>query len=133
MLNQEDVGRLLLRITVGMLLLLHGIAKIRFGIGGIEKMVVAQGLPSVLAWGVYIGEVLAPLLLILGTYARLGGVLAAINMVAALILAHWNQFGAFSSNGAWALELQMLFLVGAICCALLGPGRYSIGAPGRWN
>ncbi|MCX5591471.1 DoxX family protein [Alcaligenes endophyticus] len=133
MLNQEDLGRLLLRLTVGILLLLHGIAKIRFGISGIEKMVVAQGLPSMLAWGVYVGEVVAPLLLILGTYARLGGLLAAVNMVAALILAHWNQFGSFSAQGTWALELPMLFLVGAISCALLGPGRYSIGAAGRWN
>lgn len=133
MTSQEDLGRLLLRLTVGILLLFHGIAKVRYGISGIEKMVISHGLPAAVAWGVYIGEVLAPVLMILGSYARLGGLLASLNMLIAILLAHWNQMGTFARNGAWELELQALFLVGALCVALLGPGKHSLGGGGRWN
>lgn len=133
MLAQEDLGKLLLRLLVGGLLLLHGIAKIRFGISGIEKAMLNQGLPAFLAWGVYIGEVLAPLLLLLGVHARLGALLISINMVVAITLMHSHQLSSFNASGIWTLELQAFFLFTALSSALLGPGRYSFGNPGRWN
>lgn len=130
----EDLGKLVLRLTVGILLLLHGIAKLSKGVSGIEHMVAAHGLPAFLAWGVYIGEVVAPLLLILGVYARLGAMLVVINMVVALVLAHSGQWLMLSGSGGWRLELQGLFLFGALSIALLGAGRYSLGGTaGRWN
>lgn len=130
----DDFGKLILRITVGILLLMHGIAKISNGIGPIESMVTARGLPVFLAWGVYVGEVIAPLLLILGFYTRLGGLLVAGNMIVAIILAHAGQLGLITNNGGWRLELQGLFLFGGLALAFLGAGAYSLGGRGgRWN
>lgn len=133
-MSRDDLGKLILRVGVGLLLLLHGIAKIRYGIGGIEKMVVANNLPSIVAWGVYLGEVVAPVLMILGFYARAAGLVAALNMVIALLLAHSKQFASFSSQGVWALELQGLFLIGCLTVGLIGAGKYSVGGSGgAWN
>ena len=42
----QDFGRLLLRLAVGGLVLLHGVAKLRNGLGGIEGMLEARGLPA---------------------------------------------------------------------------------------
>jgi putative oxidoreductase len=89
-------------------------------------MVVAHGLPAALAYGVYVGEVLAPLMLILGFYARIGGVLIAINMLVALFLVHRADLFALGPQGGWAIELQVLMLASAIAVALLGPGKPSI-------
>src|SRR5690606_1629829 len=61
--TQNDLGRLLLRVTLGVLVLLHGIAKLNGGLSGIVGMVDAQGLPGVLGYAVIIGEVVAPLML----------------------------------------------------------------------
>ena len=122
----QDLGRLLLRVTLGALVLLHGIAKLRGGMAGIEGMVVAQGLPGFLAYGVLVGEVLAPLMLLLGFHARLGAALVAVNMLFAIVLAHLAQLGQLNGEGGWALELQGMFLGTAIAIALLGPGRYGI-------
>jgi putative oxidoreductase len=123
--TQHDIGKLVLRVTLGVLVLLHGIAKLRGGMGGIVDMVEAQGLPSVLGYGVLVGEVLAPLMLIAGFHARIGAVLVAINMLVAIALVHMGELGALNGQGGWALELQGMFLAAAIALALLGPGRFS--------
>ncbi|MBJ6982482.1 MULTISPECIES: DoxX family protein [unclassified Luteimonas] len=122
----HDAARLLLRITLGVLVLLHGVAKLRGGMSGIERLVEANGLPGVLAYGVLVGEVLAPLMVLLGFHARLGAALVAINMLFAIVLAHMGQLGQLNGEGGWALELQGMFLATAVAIMLLGPGRYGI-------
>lgn len=131
MTRSEDLGKLLLRLTLGILILLHGIAKLSKGVDGIGNMLAAHGLPSVLAYGVFIGEVVAPILLILGLFTRPAAWVIAINMVVAVWLAHAAQVGQLSGNGGWALELQGMFLFSAIAVGLLGGGRIGLG--GRWN
>ena len=122
----DDAGKLLLRLTLGVLFLLHGIAKITGGIGGIEKMVAAAGLPGFFAYGVFIGEVLAPILLILGFYSRISAVVIAINMVVAIALAHAKDLFVIGPQGGWALELQGMFLFTAFALMFMNPGRYAV-------
>ena len=122
----HDAARLLLRIALGLLVLLHGVAKLRGGMAGIERLVEANGLPGVLAYGVLVGEVLAPLMVLLGFHARIGAALVAINMLFALVLVHMAQLGQLNGQGGWALELQGMFLATAVAIMLLGPGRYGI-------
>lgn len=130
----DDLGKLILRLTIGILILLHGIAKVLHGVGPIEGMMAARGLPGFFAWAAYIGEVLAPLLLIFGVYTRLGGLLILVNMAVAIALAHSGQLLQLGGSGGWRIELQGLFLFGGLAVALLGAGRYSIGGKsGSWN
>ena len=126
--TQSDFAKLFLRITLGVLILLHGIAKLRGGFSGIEGMLAAHGLPTFLAYGALLGEVLGPLLLIAGFYARIGALLIAINMLFAFALAHLGQLGMLNAQGGWALELQGMFLVAAFALALLGPGRFGFNS-----
>ena len=44
--NQSDLGRLVLRLALGILVLMHGIAKLRGGVGPIEGMLEGAGLPG---------------------------------------------------------------------------------------
>ncbi len=122
----DDTGKLLLRLTLGILMLFHGVAKLRYGVSGIEGMLQSHGLPGFFAYGVIIGEVLAPLLVISGFYARIGGVIIAFNMVVAIALAHGSQLFDIGKSGGWALELQGFFLLTSIVVALIGPGKFSI-------
>ena len=122
----EDIGKLVLRLTLGILLLLHGVAKILGGAGDIAGMLQNIGLPGFFAYGVYIGEVLAPLLVILGFYARIGALIVVANMVVALYLAHLGDLFLLGPGGGWKLELQGFFLFTALAIALIGPGRFSV-------
>lgn len=121
----SDMGKLILRLALGVLILLHGIAKLTGGIDGITRMVTSAGLPAWIAYGVYIGELVAPLMVIAGWYSRIGAGIIAVNMVFALALAHRGDFLELGGTGGWALELQAMFLGTALAIACLGPGRYS--------
>ena len=130
----EDLGKLVLRVTLAVLILLHGIAKIMGGIGFITGMVSKLGLPPALGYLVYVGEVVAPLLMLVGIWTRLAALVVAINMVVAIVLVHAGELFMLTKNGGWALELQGMFLLSALAVALLGAGRFSAGgAAGRWN
>lgn len=122
----DDAGKLILRLTLGILMLLHGIAKIFGGIDGLEKTVAGAGLPSVLAYGVYVGEVLAPLLVIFGFYARFGAAIIVVNMLFAIFLAHRTDLFLLTRSGGWALELQGFFLFTALALVFMRAGRFGI-------
>jgi len=130
----SDLGKLVLRLALGGLTLLHGLAKIATGPGVIMGRLAQSGLPSALAYLVYFGEVLAPLLLIVGLWTRPAAVVVAINMVVAILLVHAGQLWELTRSGGWALELQGFYLFAAVAIALLGAGKFSVGgASGTLN
>lgn len=130
----DDLGKLILRVSVALLMLLHGIAKLQGGVGGIAGMLAGYGLPGFLAYGVYLGEVVGPILVIIGLFTRIGALLMVGNMLVAIALAHMSELFTIGQMGGWALETQGLFLFGSVAIALLGAGRLSIGGVhGRYN
>jgi putative oxidoreductase len=129
----DDVGRLILRLAVGGLLLMHGIAKFRSGNGFVEQMVGQAGLPSFVAYGAYAGEILAPILVIIGLFSRPAGLIIAFDLFGAIMLARQADMGNITPSGAWAIEVEMLFIAGGLAIACLGAGRFAFGMSGRWN
>jgi putative oxidoreductase len=124
----HDVGRLILRVVLGVCILLHGIAKLKGGTGFISGILASHGLPAFLAYGVYVGEVLAPLLVIAGYYSRIGAWIIAVNMIVAIALVHMGELFSLNGTGGWAIELQVMFLFSAVAVALIGPGKFAINA-----
>ena len=134
MVSTESLGKLVLRLTVGVLLLCHGVHKLLTGIGFIGQMLNAHHLPAMLAYGVYLGEILGPVLIILGLFSRCGAALIVINMIVAVLLAGMGQLLALGPMGGYALELEAFYLFGALAVLLLGAGSISLGGEdGRWN
>jgi putative oxidoreductase len=132
--TSDDVGKLVLRIVLGLMILFHGVAKLTGGVGLVAGVLSKAGLPPSLGYLVFIGEVLAPILLIVGAWTRLASLIVVVNMVVAVLLAHTGQIYTLAGTGGWALELQAMYLFGALAIAFLGAGRYSLGgARGRWN
>lgn len=122
----HDFACLILRLALGGLILLHGIGKVIGGIGYVTGLITGTGLPAWVAYGVYAGEVIAPLMVIIGWYTRPAALVIAVNMVFAFGLAHSHELLALGRSGGWALELQGMFLAVAVAVALLGPGRYAV-------
>lgn len=133
-LHQDDLAKLILRLTLGLLTLLHGVSKLIGGPGFILGLLARHGLPEALGYFVYVGEVLAPLLLILGLWTRAAAAVVVINMLVAVALVHLGQLLQLSATGGWALELQAFYLFSALALVFAGAGRYSLGGQaGRWN
>jgi len=124
MLN-PDTGRLILRVCVGGLMLFHGVAKIMHpaSLDFIGGMLSANSIPAFLAYAVYVGEVVAPLMVIVGYQARIGGLLIAVNMIFAIFLAHSGDLFSLTEHGGLAVELQMFYLLSAVAIVFLGSGR----------
>lgn len=130
----DDIGKLVLRLSVGILMLMHGLHKLMFGISGISAMVQANGWPAWVSYGVFVGEIIAPALIIIGLLTRASALVVVINMIVAVYLAHSHQLFHLTKTGGWLLELQGLYLFGALAIALLGAGRFSVGGlQGRLN
>jgi putative oxidoreductase len=128
-LESRDLASLILRLTGGGLILFHGVPKLLGlpdSIGWMSGPLAAHHLPSFLAYGVLVGEVVAPVLLILGFYARIGALLVVVNMLFAILLAHMGQLFTLGGQGGWALELQGFYLFTALALVFLGPGKYGI-------
>lgn len=122
-----DIAKLLLRLTLGVLILFHGIHKLVHGISGVESLNAAADLPAFFAYGVYIGELIAPIFVILGLYARFAAGVIAFNMLMAIYLAYGFSF-SLSKFGGLSWETPLLFLVMSILVVLLGSGRYAVNS-----
>jgi len=134
MQSNDDLGKLIVRATLAIMILFHGVSKLVTGVDPVMGMLAKAGLPGGIAYLVYIGEVIAPLMILLGIWARLGAVIVTVNMIVAVALAHGAQFFTLGKTGGWALELQGFYFFIALAIALMGAGRYSMaGASGKWN
>ena len=128
MFKQDALGKLILRLTVGILMLFHGVAKLNNpgSIAFIGKQLTAVDLPAYIAHGVYVGEIIAPLMLIFGYRTRLASLITALTMIVAIGLVHRNELLDLGQHGGWALELQAFYLFGSLAITCLGSGRIAI-------
>ncbi|MBD3823482.1 MAG: DoxX family protein [Epsilonproteobacteria bacterium] len=128
MLFSPDIAKLLLRLQVGILMLFHGVHKITHGIEGVKSLVVNAGLPEFISYGVFFGEIVMPILIILGLYARVASLVLALNMVMAIYLAYGSSLFELTKFGGLAMELPLIFLMSSIAIFLLGSGKYAVNA-----
>lgn len=128
-----SIGILIMRLSIGGLMLLHGVSKLIHGISPIEGMVEAAGMPAFVAYGVYIGEVLAPLLIILGIATRISALVFAVNCLVAMFMVHCNDILTLTPQGGWGVELLGLYLFGSIALIFTGGGQLAISKKYPWD
>jgi putative oxidoreductase len=124
-IRHQHPGVLLLRFTVAILMLFHGVAKFTHGIDPIGGMLAQVGLPAWFALGVFIGEIVAPLLVLIGVWVRWAALVIAVNMVVAVWLAHPQDLFALSETGGYRLELQAFYFFCSLAIAWLAGARRS--------
>ena len=120
-----DIGLLILRITIGGLLFLHGVHKISAGIENQMQLLSNNGLPGQLMYFVYISEVIAPVLLLLGVFTRISALTIVMTMITILYVIPDPLFG-LNQHGASVIELQLLYLLVPVALFFTGPGRYRL-------
>ena len=128
LMNNEAAGKLVVRLTVGILMLFHGVGKILHpgSLDFISATLSGNGLPGMIAWGVYVGEIIAPLMIILGVHARIGGLIVVINMIFAILLVHAGDLFTLTEHGGWRLELQAFYLLCGLAVMFLGSGKLAV-------
>ncbi len=123
--NNGDIGRFFLRVPLGLSMFFHGFNKLQHGYGFVETMLLKSRLPGYLSHGILVGEILAPLLMVLGIYTRPAALTQGFVMVMAIYLVHSKDLFSLNEHGGYALELQILYLCGSLAVFFLGAGRFS--------
>ncbi|WP_226092707.1 DoxX family protein [Dickeya oryzae] len=126
LLDNPDFGKLVLRLSFSILMLFHGVHKLLGGVGPIQGMLAAHGLPGFIAYGVFMGEVVTPILMILGIFTRPAALIFSFTMVVALLLAEPEALFMLEETGAWGAEGVAVYFFAGIAIALLGSGKYSV-------
>jgi putative oxidoreductase len=133
--RSEDIGKLLLRIMVGGLLLFHGAWKLTHGVEAVKGLLAANSLPGFLAYGLYAAEIAAPILIIFGLWTRLAALVVAFDMLMAIYLVfRQNLFAIKEAGGGWTIELEVFFLLASLALYFTGGGKFSVtGGKGKWD
>jgi len=133
--HSDDIGKLILRFAVGGVILFHGAWKMMHGIGWLPPILQMHGLPGFFAYGVYVAEVIAPIMLFAGWLTRLASLTIIIDMLMALVLVLRNQiFAVKPGGGGWGIEVEALLLFGAVTLFFMGSGKYSVSrGKGQWD
>jgi len=128
MFHSPDIGKLILRLSVGIMMLFHGFDKVINGISGVRYLTTNAGLPEFFAYGVFIGELVFPMFIILGLYSRVAALGLAFNMFIAIILAHGSSLFELGKHGAPIIELPLFYLIISVVIFLCGPGKFAVNS-----
>jgi putative oxidoreductase len=132
--TSENLGKLLLRLAVGPLLLFHGISKLIHGVAWMAGPLAAHHLPAFISYGVYVGEIAAPVLIIAGVYTRLAALTVSFDLLMAFVLVSHSRLMTISPGGGWGVELDAFYFLGGLAIFFLGAGKFSLaGKGGKWN
>ena len=115
-----NIGLLIFRVLISSMMLFHGIPKIEklfslpisfadpLGVGSTTSLILTL-----------IGEVLAPIFIIVGFKTRWASIPAAITMAVSAFVVH-------ADDSFYKKEKAILYLVCFVTIGLLGPGKYAI-------
>ena len=132
MKRQVDIGLLLIRIAVAGLMLFHGIAKLG-QLDGIMGMLSKNGLPEFMAYGVYVTEIIAPILIFMGYRTRLASLAFFLGMLFIIGLAHASDIFVITDKGALKNELILLYSFGSLALFFTGGGKYALSSKHTWD
>jgi putative oxidoreductase len=133
-IHNDHLAKLIIRVTCGGLLFLHGSHSLIYGIDHIKNMLRNSGLPEFIGYGNLVGEVVAPLFMIIGYKSRIAALIVAFNMLSSILIGHRDI--AFSRNdfGGWMIELNVFFMMAALAVFFSGAGKYSLSkGVGKWD
>lgn len=122
----RDIGLLLTRVLLGVVLIAHGWQKIvTNGIGGTGDFFASVGVPAADIAATFAGlvELVGGILLVIGVLTPVVAVLVAVVMAGAVVFVHYEA-GIYAADGGW--ELVAVIGLAVVVFGLVGPGRYSL-------
>ena len=115
----HDLSHFGLRISVGVLFIVHSLGKFDSSTGGFFSSI---GLPSEMAPLIGLLELIGGALPIAGVLTRIASSLLAIEML--VVMVYLKKLQSFSGKNG--LELELIIFVILLTVIVLGPGRISI-------
>lgn len=131
--TKQQTGLLLLRVSIAFTMLIYGISKLTFGIDYIKDLVSQYGLPTFISYGVFIGEIIAPILIIIGFRTKLAGLVFAVNCFVAILMDRLPDVLSLNEHGGWAIGLIFIYMMFGIALFFTGAGMYALSTNNKWD
>jgi len=129
--SKQHIGLLLLRVSIASTMLIYGISKLSFGIAYIKNLLEQYDLPTFLGYGVFVGEIIAPILIIIGFRTKLAGLVFAINCFVAIIMDSLLDILSLNEHGDWSIGLIFIYMMFGIAMYFVGAGKYALSTNNR--
>ncbi len=133
MKSKLDIGLLLLRTSIASTMLVYGITKLINGVSFISGLLSDYGLPSFFSYGVYIGEILAPLLIIICYSTKLAGLIFAINCLVAILMVQLPNLFTLNEFGGWYVGPIVIYFVFGLAMFYTGAGKIALSYTNKWD
>lgn len=133
MTTKQHIGILIVRVSIAFTMLIYGISKLRFGIDYISDKIAQYGLPSFLGYGVYVGEIIAPVLIIIGYRTKLAGLIFATNCFVATLMVQLPNLLKLNDFGGWKMGSLFIYTLFGIALFFTGGGKHSVSTNNKWD
>lgn len=128
--TNPQLGLAMLRVTLGVIFLTHGLPKIMGGVGGLQGMLGDMGVPlaGLMAWVVTLLEVGGGLALVAGFLVTAFSLLLSFHMLMGIFLVHLANGWYVIGPGTGGAEFNVLLIAGLLALVLAGPGAAALDA-----
>lgn len=133
MKKNTHISLLIFRVSIAFTMLVYGITKLIHGITFIQNTLTEKGLPEFLGYGVFIGEILAPILIMIGYRTRLAGLVFAFNCLVAALLVQTEQIFKLNDYGGLAIGLLFIYIASGIALYYSGAGKLAVSTQNKWD
>lgn len=129
--NSSGVGQLLLRLTIGVIFLSHGLPKLLGGVGATGEFFAQIGIPlaGLAAWVVALLETFGGALLIAGTLVTPVAALLSVHMLLGILLVHLSNGWYVVGPGQGGAEFNVLLIAGLVSLIVTGKGSPALELP----
>ena len=121
--HRSSWGLLALRVIAGVLIMMHGYAKL-MSLDGTGKFFMSIGIPAAAAVAVLVAlvEFLGGIAFITGFLTRHAAALTSIVMFFAVVL---TKLPAIATKGVSAADPELALLAASLCLLFAGPGKWA--------
>ena len=132
--DAQDLGSLIARITVGIIILPHGLQKLLglyggYGFSATLDFFTTMGIPKIIGFLIISGESIGAFLLIIGLLGRISALGLILIMLGAIFMVHM-QYGLFmnwfGNQAGQGYEFHLLVIGLSLIVLLKGSGKWSL-------
>lgn len=130
---KQHIGLFTLRTSIAFTMLIYGITKLINGIEFIKDLLTQYGLPHFIGYGIYIGEIIAPILIIIGFRTKLAGLIFALNCLIAILMVQLPNVFKLNEFGGLAIGPIFIYMMFGLAIFFTGAGKYALSTNNKWD
>jgi putative oxidoreductase len=124
-MSKVSVVTVIMRVVMGIIFMVHGIAKFQMGLSNVEAWFGSLGIPGFIAYAVAVLELVGGIMLIVGLFTRYVSVLFVVMLIGAIVTVKLSA-GLLGNDQGAGYELDLGFMLISMYLAVAGSSPLSV-------